>query len=88
MICDYLGKLTQKIVTNCEVILITVGGETSYKCCNKIDANQLQLIDEVLPAIALGKSALSDQWIVTKSGNLGGVNTLLEILNYFEKHEE
>ena len=63
-------------------------GETSYKCCNAIDANQLKLIDEVLPAIALSKSVNSDQWIVTKSGNLGGVNTLIEILKYFTKHEE
>ena len=69
-------------------ILITLGGETSYKCCNAINANQLKLVDEVLPAIALGRSVNSNQWIVTKSGNLGGVNTLIEILKYFEKHEE
>ena len=26
------------------------------------------------------------QWIVTKSGNLGGANTLIDILKYFESH--
>ena len=88
VITDFLAELTQKVLARAKAVLITLGGETSYKCCNKIGASQLQLIDEVLPAIALSKSAVADQWIVTKSGNLGGVNTLLEILKYFEKHEE
>ena len=88
VITDFLATLTKRVLGRKRAVLITLGGETSYKCCNAIDANQLQLIDEVLPAIALSKNANSDQWIVTKSGNLGGVNTLLEILNYFTKHEE
>lgn len=87
-ITDFLAELSKRILEKKKAILITLGGETSYKCCNAINANQLKLIDEVLPAIALSKNANSDQWIVTKSGNLGGVNTLIEILKYFEKHEE
>ncbi len=86
VITDYLAQLTKAVVERTKAILITLGGETSYKCCNAINANQLKLIDEVLPAIALSKSAKSDQWIVTKSGNLGGVNTLIEILKYFDRH--
>lgn len=88
VITDFLADLTRKVLERKKAVLITLGGETSYKCCNAIGANQLQLIDEVLPAIALSKSACADNWIVTKSGNLGGVNTLTEILNYFEKHDE
>ena len=87
-ITDFLATLTKRVLNRTKAILITLGGETSYKCCNAINANQLKLIDEVLPAIALSKNATSDQWLVTKSGNLGGVNTLIEILNYFKKHEE
>lgn len=86
-ITDFLAKLTEQVLAKKKAILITLGGETSYKCCNAINANQLQLIDEVLPAIALSKNVNFDQWIVTKSGNLGGVNTLIEILKYFTKHE-
>lgn len=86
-ITDFLAELSKRVLDKKKAILITLGGETSYKCCNSIDANQLKLIDEVLPAIALSKNVNSDQWIVTKSGNLGGVNTLIEILKYFEKHE-
>ena len=88
VITDFLADLTKRVLQKKKAILITLGGETSYKCCNSIDANQLKLIDEVLPAIALSKSVNSDQWIVTKSGNLGGVNTLVEILKYFTKHED
>ena len=88
VITDFLSDLTKRVLAKKKAILVTLGGETSYKCCNAIGANQLKLVDEVLPAIALGRSVNSDQWIVTKSGNLGGGNTLIEILRYFEKHEE
>ena len=86
MITDYLAELTGRVLSEREVILITLGGETSYKCCNAIGANQLQLIDEVVPAIALCMDH-NAQWIVTKSGNLGNANTLIDILKYFESHE-
>ena len=86
MITDFLAELTQKIVAKKELILILLGGETSYKCCSAIGATQLQLIDEVAPAIALSLDH-NAQWIVTKSGNLGNVNTLINILKYFESHE-
>ena len=66
--------------------MITLGGETSYKCCRAIGAYQLQLVDEVAPAIALSLDH-NAQWIVTKSGNLGGANSLIDILKYFETHD-
>lgn len=86
LITDYLAELTKQITEKKELILITLGGETSYKCCQAIGATQLQLIDEVVPAIALSLDH-NAQWIVTKSGNLGGINTLIDILKYFEHHE-
>ena len=85
-ITDYLSELTRQVVNKKELILITLGGETSYKCCAEIGATQLKLVDEIAPAIALGVSN-NNQWIVTKSGNLGGVNTLTDILRYFENHK-
>lgn len=85
VITDFLAELTKRVLEKKEAILITLGGETSYKCCNAIGAYQLQLIDEVAPAIALSLDH-SAQWIVTKSGNLGGTNTLIDILKYFETH--
>ncbi len=85
VITDFLSELTRQVVERQELILITLGGETSYKCCEEIGALQLQLVDEVAPAIALSMDH-NAQWIVTKSGNLGGVNTLIDILRYFEHH--
>ncbi|MCQ2788916.1 MAG: four-carbon acid sugar kinase family protein [bacterium] len=85
-ITDFLAELTKLIIFQREVILITLGGETSYKCCAAIDSLQLYLVDEVAPAIALSLDHKA-QWIVTKSGNLGGPNTLIDILKYFEKNE-
>ena len=85
VITDFLAELTHRVLEQKEAILITLGGETSYKCCSAIGAYQLQLVDEVLPAIALSLDH-NAQWIVTKSGNLGGANTLIDILKYFDSH--
>lgn len=85
-ITDFLAELTKIVVSKRDVILITLGGETSYKCCHAIDSLQLQLVDEVAPSIALSIDHKA-QWIVAKSGNLGTTNTLIDILKYFEKHE-
>ena len=85
VITDFLSELTKRVIEQKEAILITLGGETSYKCCHSINACQLQLVDEVAPAIALSLDH-NAQWIVTKSGNLGGTNTLIDILKYFELH--
>ena len=86
MITDYLAELTEKVLARINVILITLGGETSYKCCKAINSNELRLIDEVVPAISLCLDT-NGRWIVTKSGNLGNTKTLIDILNYFGCHE-
>lgn len=83
---DYLADLTKKVIYNKETLLITVGGETSFKCCKAINSNSLHVIDSVLPAIPLCLDTKA-QWIVTKSGNVGNTNTLVDILKYFEQHE-
>lgn len=87
IVSDYLANLTQKIVEDNNVILVLIGGETAYKCCNAIGSKHLQLIDEVEPAIPLCLDHKA-QWIITKSGNLGAPNTLVNILKYFKKHQE
>ena len=85
MITDYLGDLAKRITDKIKVILITLGGETSYKCCRAINSNELQIVDEVLPAIPLCYD-VNRYWIITKSGNLGNSNTLVEILKYLDIH--
>jgi uncharacterized protein YgbK (DUF1537 family) len=87
MITDYLAELTKQVLAEIEVVLITLGGETSYKCCSKIESKMLRLVDEVAPAISIC-SDTNGQWIVTKSGNLGKSKTLIDILDYFGFHEE
>ena len=87
MITDYLAELTKQVLAEINVILITLGGETSYKCCSKIESKMLRLVDEVAPAISFCSDA-NKQWIVTKSGNLGKSKTLIDILDYFNFHEE
>lgn len=83
-ICDYLAAVTRIVIAQKQAILITVGGETSYKCCRSIGSKNLQIIDTVAPAIPLGIDH-KGQLIVTKSGNLGTQNTLIDIIKYFEQ---
>ena len=83
-ICDYLASVTKTVLSQKEAVLITVGGETSYKCCRAIGSKNLQIIDTVAPAIPLGVDH-KGQLIVTKSGNLGTQNTLIDVVRYFEK---
>ncbi len=83
-ICDYLAAVTRTVLSQKQAILITVGGETSYKCCRAIGSKNLQIIDTVAPAIPLGIDH-KGQFIVTKSGNLGTQNTLIDIVKYFEQ---
>lgn len=87
MITDFLAELTKQVLSKICAVLITLGGETSYKCCDALGVCQLSLVDEVLPAIALSKNVDSTQYIVTKSGNLGSDTTIMDILRYFETHE-
>src|SRR5574344_170523 len=86
MITDFLAELAKKVTDKKDLILITLGGETSCKCCHAIGADQLQLIDEVAPAIPLCMD-FDNHWIVTKSGNLGNINTLVDIIKYFNNHD-
>ena len=83
-ICDFLADVTKAIKEQREFILITVGGETSYKCMKKLDINSLNIIDAIAPAIPLCDND-KHQYIVTKSGILGIVSTLVEVLKYFDK---
>ncbi len=83
-ICDYLAGITRAVLAEKQAILVTVGGETSYKCLRAIGSKNLQILDTVAPAIPLGIDH-KGRLIVTKSGNLGTPNTLIDIVKYFEQ---
>ncbi len=85
-ITDYLSQLAYIIKKQRDFILITVGGETSFKCTEMLGCKHFQVIDAILPAIPLCLAGNS-QYVVTKSGNLGNATTLVEIIKYFERHE-
>lgn len=85
-IVEILANLTCKLCKEKEFLLIIVGGETSFACCNELEMKSLKIIDAVAPAIPL---CIDDKnrMVITKSGNLGTINTLIEILKYIERHE-
>ncbi len=86
-ITDYLAQLAYEVKEKKDFVLITIGGETSFKCIKKLGCEHLQVVDEILPAIPLCLSS-TGQLVVTKSGNLGSYTALIEIMKYFKHHEE
>ncbi len=83
-ITDFLSRLVQLVNQKSDFILITVGGETSYKCAYRIESTYLEILDSILPAIPLCRD-INNKIIVTKSGNFGTPTTLAEIINYFDR---
>lgn len=85
-ITDFLANLTYELNLKSKFILISLGGETSFKCAFKMNSKYLEILDAILPAIPLCKD-FNDKFIVTKSGNFGNQTTLIDIINYFNKGE-
>ena len=86
-ITDYLSDIAQKTSEKASFVLITIGGETSYKCLNKMQCKYLQMADAILPAVSLCIDS-NARFIVTKSGNMGSATALVDIINYFKYHEK
>ena len=83
-ITDYLSDLVYEINLASDFILITIGGETSFKCAKKINSKYLEILDAIMPSIPLCIDS-HGKIIVTKSGNFGTSSTLVDIMNYFNK---
>ena len=86
-ITDFISSLVLEVNLKSKFILIMIGGETSYKCALKIKSAYFEVLDVILPAIPLCMD-MHGKIIVTKSGNFGTSNTLVEILNYFDRLKE
>ena len=86
VISDFLAKICGEVSKKINPVFITIGGETTYKCCKTLNSNNLLLIDQVTQAIPLCVDKNS-HWLISKSGNLGNSNTLVDIINYFSKYE-
>ncbi len=86
-ITNFLSELVYEVNSKIKSVLIIVGGETSFKCASKISSTYLEILDAIMPAIPLCKD-INGNIIVTKSGNFGTTTTLLDIINYFNRHNE
>lgn len=84
IITNFLAELTYEINLRSKFILITIGGETSFKCAKKIDCTYLEILDAIMPAIPLCID-IHGKIVITKSGNFGSNTTLIDILDYFDK---
>ncbi len=83
-ITDFLANLISKISEKNDFISVIIGGETSYKCANALKSAYFDIVDDILDNVPLLKDD-KGRFIVTKSGNFGLINTLVDIINYFNK---
>ena len=86
VISDFLANVCAKCAEKLNPVFVTIGGETTYKCCKALKCSNLLLVDEVTQAIPLCVDK-NGHLIVSKSGNLGNNNTLTDIINYFNQYE-
>ena len=84
IVTNFLAELIYEINLKSKFILITIGGETSFKCARKINCTYLEILDAIMPAIPLCMD-IHGKIIITKSGNFGTNSTLIDILDYFDK---
>jgi uncharacterized protein YgbK (DUF1537 family) len=92
-----LVRLTQAILARHHVKLVMSGGETATQLCRAIGFSSLRLVSEVEPSIPLAVSSLNGplqgpsasdlQWMVTKSGNFGTPESLINIVRFLRQHE-
>lgn len=67
--------------------IVTTGGDTSMQICKSLDAEGIELIDEIEPGIPIGKIVGGDAdgiLIVTKSGGFGTDNIFIKIIEYIK----
>lgn len=67
--------------------IVSTGGDTSMQICKSLDAQGIELIDEIEPGIPIGKIVGGDAdgiLIVTKSGGFGTDNVFIKILEYIK----
>lgn len=83
-ITDYLAAVLKNVFMHKEAVLITIGGETSYKCLNAIECRNIKFLDTAAPAVPLCIDS-KGRYIITKSGNLGNGDTLIDIIKYLEQ---
>ncbi|TCO76878.1 four-carbon acid sugar kinase family protein [Marinisporobacter balticus] len=87
-IVETLANLT-KIVCDktCVHAIVSTGGDTSLQICRILDTYGIELLDEIMPGIPVGKMVseqVDDTLIVTKSGGFGEGDALIEIIEYLQ----
>ncbi len=87
-----ISQFCLQILSQQPVKLILSGGETATQLCKVLNIQQLDIKAEAEPSIPLLKYYTDGDnpksgYLVTKSGNFGGPQTLIHIVRYLKAHE-
>lgn len=86
---EALGRIVKEVsdITGFQAIVST-GGDTSLQICNSMNAIGIELYDEILSGIPIGRITGGDadgMTIVTKSGGFGDSDAFIRIVRYLEE---
>ena len=83
-----LGNIVKGIYERFDIkSIIATGGDTSMQICKSLEAEGIELIDEIAPGIPVGRiigGNAGGLMIVTKSGGFGSDNIFTEVIDYLE----
>ena len=83
-----LGNIVEEIYSRFNIkAIIATGGDTAMQICKSINAEGIELLDEIAPGIPIGeiKGGTADGTIiVTKSGGFGAEDIFTKIIDYIE----
>lgn len=83
IIADTLGELAVELIHKLDIShLFLTGGDTAYQVLDKLNINELHLIDEVESGIPIGYIKNEKEiYAVTKAGNFGSKLAMVNALN-------
>ncbi len=85
-IVEALGNIVKRVYGEISPhSIICSGGDTSFQICKAFDAWGIELMDEIMPGVPVGKMVggqADSTLIVTKSGGFGAEDVMIRIIEY------
>ncbi|MCI1966463.1 MAG: four-carbon acid sugar kinase family protein [Oscillospiraceae bacterium] len=86
---EILGIIVRSVFHNAGFqAIVSTGGDTSLQICSSMSAVGIELYDEILSGIPIGRivgGEADGMTVVTKSGGFGSGDALIKIVQYLEK---
>lgn len=91
-IVEILGEIVKGALKFVKInTIIAIGGDTSLQVCKALKVKGIELQDEIIKGIPIGRmigGATGNMNIVTKSGGFGRPDALISVMQYLQQNQE